>query len=369
MVKQKSQRLANGLSLLAFIIAFGATAVLMIGDQLGRVNLLYILLLFVFIPLLTLITALLVAVFKAPLNFASVLLNFPLWPRSWLASQGELKRSKLHRPWLFLQSQKIALVLSLGSLLAFFVLLLISDVVFVWRSTLLNVDHIYPILKTIAQPWYWVELAQPLKEQVASAQDSRLLLNVDLLAADIWWRYIFMAQLCYVLIPRLCMYYWGHYQFKKATLRQAQEKINQQSEQGVALTSNHETPLQAIGEDVLDLSQGILLQWVGLPIALQQKLFDKLGVPQAIYSIEGKTDQREIDAVLLDRRHKTILVAAWEPPLGELEDFMRQTTGTLLLLDWVGDHFQRVESQHLDEWRRFCCALSNWQLVQCEELV
>ena len=368
MVNQNSQRLANGLSVLAFTIAFFTTTTLMIGDQLGRVNLLYILLLFVFLPLFTLLATLLCTLFKAPLNITSMLLSFPFWPRAWLASLTDLKRLKLHPSWLFLQSQKLALVLSCGSLLAFFVLLLFSDVVFVWRSTLLSVDHVYPVLNAIAQPWFFVESAQPVKEQVALAQDSRLLLNPNLLAADIWWRYIFMAQCCYVLLPRLCMYAWGYSCFKSASTAPAKFSLECEQHSIVQPRNNASAQLQAIASHNIDLSQTILLQRMALPDVLQKKLFDKVGIPHSVFNIENVADSKEISAALKDSRDKVILVPAWEPPLGELEDFMRETSGTLLVLDWVNDQFQKVEPQHLDEWRRFCFTLPNWQLVVCEGL-
>jgi len=55
--------------------------------------------------------------------------------------------------------------------------------------------------------------------------------------------------------------------------------------------------------------------------------------------------------------------------MGELEDFMRESKGVLLILDWDEDKFQQISPVHLDEWRRFCFPIKNWQLQQLEALV
>ena len=50
-------------------------------------------------------------------------------------------------------------------------------------------------------------------------------------------------------------------------------------------------------------------------------------------------------------------------------DFMQQTTGIIMPLDWQGEQFQRISDLHLDEWRRFCYPLSRWQLQQLGVLI
>lgn len=367
-VNQNSKRLATGLSFLAFFMAFTATAVLMVGDEFGKVNLIYLLLLFVLLPLFSLGLTLYCAVFNTPFNVTNLLLNFPFWPSAWLDSLSVLKRSQLQRPWLFYQGQKLALIFSVASLLAFFSLLLVSDVTFVWRSTLLSAEQLYPLLKMIAQPWFFIEAGQPLMLQVESSQDSRLILNTDLAITGVWWRFIFLSQCFYVIFPRFLLLVWGYRNFKKASAaHRADDQDKDIIAHGISPVSEV-VQLQEICCDTLNVADSIVLNWSILPAQLKTRLFSQFGEPLQLYNIGALAADNEVQAALQDSRKKLILVAAWEPPMGELEDIMRETSGTLLVLDWNEEGFKAVESQHLDEWRRFCFQLKNWQFQQLEGL-
>ena len=92
-------------------------------------------------------------------------------------------------------------------------------------------------------------------------------------------------------------------------------------------------------------------------------------MPDQVYSLGANTPIEDEQRVINDTRKKLLVVAAWEPPMGELEDFMQQTQGVLLPLDWNEEKLQAVNALHLDEWRRFCYAQPSWQLQQPEELL
>ena len=55
--------------------------------------------------------------------------------------------------------------------------------------------------------------------------------------------------------------------------------------------------------------------------------------------------------------------------MGELKDFLEQGNGFLLPLDWQDNGFTEISTLHIDEWRRFCHPLSNWQLLQLKDLL
>jgi len=366
-LKDNSQRLSKYFSLLAFLIAFIITVGLMMGDQYGRVNLLYLLLVFVFVPVTSLFITLYSVFFKSQFNLSALFLQLPLWPRDWLDITVELQKAKSRKPWLFYQSQKVALMLSVGALAAFFCTLLLSDVSFVWRSTLLSAEHVFPLLQIVALPWLFIETAQPLMVHVLSSQDSRLTTTAELVGTGVWWRYILMAQLFYVLLPRTVLFIIGQKQLRKVNASLASEALSHDTKS----TENeiNSDQLEVLQQQRLDLSQATLLNWAVLPAVLQTELVAKYGAPEHCYKIGASASAADIDKALSDPLDKYVIVAAWEPPMGELEDFMRESKGVLLILDWDDDKFQQISPVHLDEWRRFCFPIKNWQLQQLEALV
>ncbi|MCH7817767.1 MAG: DUF2868 domain-containing protein, partial [Proteobacteria bacterium] len=108
------------------------------GDAQGRVNLLYLLFLFAFLPVVGLVLSIFLLLRPSGKSLAAWILDIPFWPQHWHREMLNLGGSDIRRAWFFYQTQLIALCLGAGGLLAFLVLLLGSDVSFVWRSTLLQ---------------------------------------------------------------------------------------------------------------------------------------------------------------------------------------------------------------------------------------
>ena len=63
------------------------------------------------------------------------MINLPVWTESVKNQLMALKRDQRFNAWLFLQSQLSILAFSVGCLISFLMVLLFSDVAFVWRST------------------------------------------------------------------------------------------------------------------------------------------------------------------------------------------------------------------------------------------
>jgi len=145
---------SKSLCTLVFLLGAVSCGAIISADELGRVNLVHYLLLFCLLPLI----GLLFMVFglfsrgASPHYITNGLIAVPLWPKSWRIALQTLKREGRLVSWLALVSHRIALSFSLGSVIALLFVLLFSDVAFVWRSTLLSADHIYPLLKTLAWP-------------------------------------------------------------------------------------------------------------------------------------------------------------------------------------------------------------------------
>ncbi|MFT7133731.1 MAG: hypothetical protein ACI81O_002449, partial [Cyclobacteriaceae bacterium] len=64
-----------------------------------------------------------------------------------------------------------------------------------------------------------------------------------------------------------------------------------------------------------------------------------------------------------------VLVKGWEPPLGELQDYLQSlVTGSYLLpVDWDESGVRRLTDVHLEEWRRFAGELDGWSVLQPED--
>src|SRR5690606_29212002 len=107
-------------------------------------------------------------------GLSGFLLDLPLWPAQWRLDLLPLSQSRLQKPWFFYLTQLLSLSFGLGSLLGFFLMLVGSDVSFVWRSTLLRAEDLYPLLKGLALPWFFWDGAQPSLELLRASRDFRL---------------------------------------------------------------------------------------------------------------------------------------------------------------------------------------------------
>ena len=116
--------------------------------------------------------------------------------------------------WLLMQlTQRFGVFFNLGALLVFAWLVLFSDLAFAWSTTPANIDPSFlsGLVTFLAMPWAWL-MPQwvPDAAAVESTRWSRL--DGAFLAADqeiaagyaaSWWIFLFMALLCWGLLPRL----------------------------------------------------------------------------------------------------------------------------------------------------------------------
>ena len=113
----------------------------------------------------------------------------------------------------------------------------------------------------------------------------------------------------------------------------------------------------------------ILLDWAKSPEFCGAYISNIIGAPAAVRVIEPlplatATDNAVTTQSLL------VLVKSWEPPLGELGDYLHSLSGSqqkfILPLDWGEGAVKPISANHLNEWRRFCGSLSGWQLLQLD---
>lgn len=333
------------------------------GDQQGQVNFLFLLIVFVFLPVLALVLSVILLLRRGGRGVSAWLLELPIWPTRLKTAAMQISNSGASKHWFIYHSQLFGVAFSLGCLSLYFLLLLTTDITFVWRSTLLEAEQLYPSLRVLALPWaFWPE-AQPSLALLEQSRDFRLE-AIDQPAQEVgqWWRYVFAAQLAYALLPRSVMLAVARHRYRQEISARRDAADNDAE----ARPRRAESALE-LAEVVHDIEAPyLLLAWGSLPEAMlvhTQSCFGEAELTRQVGPFE--------DAIVLDAegpRNVLMAVKSWEPPLAELGDFLATVTGfehaALLPLDWQGDSACAVKPVHLNEWRRFCATLPGWKVLQ-----
>jgi len=357
---------SKSLCALVFLLGAISCGAIISADELGRVNLVHYLLLFCLLPLVGLLL-MIIGLFSSgnsPHYVTNGLIALPLWPNSWRLALQNLKKQGRLVSWLSSISHAIALSFSLGSIVALLFVLLFSDIAFVWRSTLLSADHIYPLLKTLAWPWQLYEQAQPSRTLLIASQELRYG-AASSEAADFghWWRFLLMAQLTYALIPRAVAYLWATIVFRTTKLA-----ADKSAGEPAPLVNRMPIEVNLVPLDSTRprLKEYNVVCWLSLSDEMLTRAIAPFEQPIAIYQagFHGQDEEKAIG----DPLPQLVLVAAWEPPLGELSDFLSEGTGVIMPLEFNDNNWRPIASHHLDEWHRFTQNHPGWRLFIDEEL-
>ena len=264
---------------------------------------------------------------------------------------------------LFSLSQSLVLAFATGNLLGFVLMLLATDVSFVWRSTLLDAATLFPILDTLASPWRWWQAAQPSLEMLNQTQDFRLLgASLEGNYVGQWWQYLLAAQLCYSIVPRALLWLFANNKFKRAA--QLQDSEQDPSHQLAVVTPAAESYKLAASVSVIP-ANAVLFDCAHTSDALLSKIEKSLRV-SASYRAPTSFDFTLDGVSPTSTPPLVVVVRSWEPPLAELADsllaaFTAEQRQNLFIatIDWEssqhqGDHLIRPNVAHSQEWRRFC---------------
>lgn len=362
-VPAASHRFSLGLMVAGTLTGLLLTLGFLGSDSAGRVNLLALLFLFVAVPLLTLVASGVFLLRGRGRGLAGWLLGLPLWPPGLRLAVLPLADGPRGHLWLVYQGQVLGLGFGAGSLLALIWLLLISDVSFVWRSTLLTPDALLPPLEILAVPWRFWTAAQPTAELLRASQEYRLAeVTTAVPVLGQWWRYAVAALGTYTVLPRLLMLVITGVLWRRSLRHAVQTPqaghvpLNMVPAPGALAPVIPRPPVSAR-----------LVNWDGLPPACLSALRESSGAPLpelAVTDWSTHSDSQMTPVV--------VVVKAWEPPLGSLLDAVRAsadhgTTGSgLLPVDWEDEGLQPLRENHLAEWRRFAATLGGWSVVNLE---
>jgi hypothetical protein len=362
------KQLSLGLGMLGLCLGFLAAYGVLAGDDEGRVNLLLLLLLFAFLPVLGLLLSIFLLLKGGGKGLAGWILDIPLWPRHLILALSRLGLTHGRELWLFYQTQILAVSFSLGCLLLYLLLLLGSDISFVWRSTLLEPDDLLPALQAIGIPWrFWPE-AQASLALIEQTRDFRLdPQGMSQPVVGLWWKYILATQLVYNLLPRSLMLLVARQKYQ-ARLQQNLKRQPRDSQSQPTAGASDEYSLANLTRSVT--LPYILLDWAVVSPSCYQRIQQLLGDAAEIHPI-GPLQQQPATHVPADHS-LVVVVKSWEPPLAELADRLNDIDSNadklILPLDWNDTGVRQSSAAHLDEWRRFAATLSDWQVLQLETI-
>jgi hypothetical protein len=351
------------LGLIALTLGLLASVAVLSGDDFGRVNLLYALSLFALLPSIGLVVTLLLLFLGRRSGIAALLIELPLAPKT-LTSLLLTQRNGVRRQTaLFSLSQSLVLAFATGNLLGFVLMLLATDVSFVWRSTLLDAATLFPILDTLASPWRWWQAAQPSLEMLNQTQDFRLQgASLEGNYVGQWWQFLLAAQLCYSIVPRALLWLFANNKFKRAA--QLQDSEQDPSHQLAVVTPAAESDKLAASVSVIP-ANAVLFDCAHTSDALLSKIEKSLRV-SASYKAPTSFDFTLDGISPTSTPSFVVVVRSWEPPLAELADsilaaFTAEQRQNLFIapIDWEsnqqqGDHLIQPTVAHTQEWRRFC---------------
>ena len=365
---QSLKQLSLGLGMLGlcsgFLMAYGVLT----GDADGRVNLLLLLLLFAFLPVAGLLLSIFMLMKGGGKGLAGWILDIPLWPRHLTLVMSRLGLTQTRKLWLFYQTQILAVSFSIGCLLMYLLLLLGSDITFVWRSTLLEPEDLLPALQVIGIPWrFWPE-AQASLALIEHTRDFRLdAQGMSQPAVGLWWKYILATQLVYNLLPRSLMLLVAQQKFRAG--------LQQNRLRHACAPQPRSIDAAGVENSLANLTLSValpytLLDWAGVSSSRSERIQQLLGDAAEVHPIGPLQDQSATHSP--GDYSVVVVVKSWEPPLAELADRLKQVDSgadkLILPLDWNDTGVSQPTPVHLDEWRRFAATLSGWQVLQLETI-
>lgn len=366
------QRITQGFTLVGAVSGILGMAGLLAWEGAQRINLTVILALILLQLLLGLFTT------------CQGLLNWQPW--HWL--QRRLDRPEQHAlgplsPQLMTRAAHCGgLAFAVTSLMTLLVMVTIQDLAFGWSTTLdTGAVTYHQLVHGLSVPWHTpMPVAVPSLELVEATRFYRteaLVSDIDPTRWGQWWPFVAMVWLVYAILPRLlmCLFAQLHLVWRARQLLQTHPDMT-------ALIYRLETPCLDHGNshndsgDFPNMATAVqlhrppddtqLISWAeagrqSRPAILSQQ---PENIPEAGGSATLEKDRRLIDQMgqQLNRRSNpvvTILLRAWEPPTGDLVDFLqlarsrwpRQVRIYLFPLAHNGQH--APEQQLLAQWSRF----------------
>lgn len=270
----------------------------------------------------------------------------------------------------------------ISGLLTLLVMVVVQDLAFGWSTTLNTDSHRFlGLVQAIAAPWQWLwPVAVPDANLVETtrffrAQTGSITTHPARLGD--WWPFVVMVWIGYVLLPRLILAIIadGHLRLRARRLLDRHPGLT-------ALQYRMETPALETGnahndaEHQPDTSTNSQLKplpesdtvicWAG---AGEPELPDALNGPDTLVLRAGGRASLQDDRNTLDKaanhlanitRPAVIVVTrSWEPPTGELQDFLQQareqwpSVSHVAVVPLTASGLEKPPAHQLQQWLRF----------------
>ncbi len=382
------------LVILAFLLGFLSGLGLLSYSGHEPVNVIYFMAMVVLLPLVTMTLALF-SMFRANASQSLLVHISPafwmekilhLLPQKAQGSLQELKINPLLANWLIIKrSQLLALMFSVGLLVALLGMVITKDIAFAWSTTLqVSPKEFHALLHTIAFAWRdffpWAVPSVDLIEQsqyfrLGEKLDMQMIQNASKLGE--WWKFLVFATLFYAILLRFGMWLLSMFGFKKAlkrsflNLEDASTLLREMNEPIITTSATEEKKnvipqgrhtMQEV-ED-LDSSYDRTLGW-----AMSNKeltvLNDSMQVITPMAFDVGGTNSLEEDSEIISKCQGEVLfyVKSWEPPTMDFVDFLEELTSVAdkVILAPVGtvENAYLPKIKELEMWGRKLETLKN----------
>lgn len=304
----------------------------------GRINVLWIVLLWAGLPLLGSVMALWASFFGA---------SRP-WLFQWRQHQMHWHPSQQQRLEMLALLQRLWIVVALGMLVGYWVLLLFTDLAFGWSSTLIDSgDLILSIAEIISTPWQWLwPAAVPDAELIANTRYLRIdpVNSANDFVGD-WWRFLMAALLCYNLLPRVLVY--GVIRLRQRMLKGHELNIRAPL---VVQTKSTNTELHNTEAQLSQWQNSTQINW-------EINLAESNNNAELSLGVAAWRDDEQAMKNLLKKNPERILwrVNASRSPVAELSDLinMTRTNGVTEQGLFAVENSATNAARHLASWRAF----------------
>jgi len=301
-----------------------------------------------------------------PCSFAFVisrLLSF--LPSSWrefserfftLGAKNYVVFGDLQKWFLLRSSQVFSLAFFVGVVVAFAVLVAVSDLAFAWSSTLdVSSLKVHSFTSKIALPWRdIVPEGFPSMELVEQSRFFRLedrsqQANAKLFG--LWWPFVGMCLLVYGLLPRILTYLFSYFSFEKKLKKTSlivpgvTDVLARMDSKAISLsqpdTQVQETEdIKGLPLDALSVKENtIAINWsqavAKIEAALEKILPGSFDLVLADFNAGGlSSPEQDLEIIsqiekVKEKEEILIVVKSWEPPLGEFLDFLKMLRASL----------------------------------------
>ncbi|NKQ40131.1 MAG: DUF2868 domain-containing protein [Sulfurovum sp.] len=382
------------LAVIAFILGFLTGVALLSYSGKEPVNIIYFLTVAVFMPIVTMVLAL-ISMIKA--NTAQSML-IHISPAFWMEKVlgflpggmqdklGEFKINPLLLNWLTIKrAQLLSLLFAVGLLLALLSVVATKDIAFAWSTTLqVSPEQFHSFLQALALPWKELfPTVVPSIELIEKSQYFRLGEKLDNIMIDDarilgqWWKFLACATLFYAIILRLLVWLLAKIGFGRALSRSLMnldsvEKLLYQMNTAVVSTMAHTKEPEFVQGDsrysriapMLKIFYKSTLGWAMSKDDITL-LNDTLQLKAGSVFIVGGSNSIEEDSRIIESMRGEVLlyVKSWEPPTMDIDDFIVELAGkaehiVLVPVGTVADNY-RVKSEELDVWSRKLVSVNN----------